>query len=102
MEEYRAEKKETAAEQEEDKVKKVKHKYCMAPCPDYDIIGTEQWLEEMAEKGYLLEKDGQWLGWFKFVKGEKQKVRYRLQITDCKAEPEEEAIELGENTAGNM
>lgn len=96
MEEYRDEQKEVIAEQTEDSVKKVKHKYCLAPCPEYDITGTEQWLEEMAEQGYLLEKDGQWLGWFDFVKGERKKVRYRLQVAEYNDEPDEEAIELSE------
>lgn len=92
MEEFREEKKEETTEE----VQKVKHKYCTAPCPDYDIVGTEQWLEEMAEKGWLLEKDGQWLGWFDFAVCEKKKVRYRIQVTERRDEPDDEAVELAE------
>ena len=35
-----------------------KRAYRLAPCPAYDIEGTESWLEDMAEKGLVLSGDG--------------------------------------------
>ena len=40
-----------------------KRAYRLAPCPAYDIEGTESWLEDMAEKGLVLSGDGFLPGW---------------------------------------
>ena len=35
---------------------KRKRVFKMAPCPDYDIAGMEQWLADMAAQGYMLKR----------------------------------------------
>lgn len=49
------------------------------PYPDYDIRGTETWLEEMARKGHFLEPGRAFRhGFAYFVRGNPQSLRYRL------------------------
>lgn len=49
------------------------------PCPDYDIRGTEQWLEDMALKGYTLCKGHAFQYGFAYFKtGEPRRIRYRI------------------------
>ena len=49
------------------------------PCPDYDIRGTEKWLEDMAEKGYILcEGHAFQYGFAYFETGEPRRIRYRI------------------------
>lgn len=80
---------------EEYKEEKIKGCYRFCPCPSYDIRGTEEWLTDMASKGYHLEKKGIVLGsLFCFIKGEKKEVRYRLQATGWRDEPEDEVQEV--------
>ncbi len=49
------------------------------PCPDYDLEGTESWLEAMAGRGYFLRKAR--FGLAGFCKGAPAPVRYRLNAT---------------------
>lgn len=56
------------------------------PCPDYDIRGTEKWLEDMALKGYILcEGHAFQYGFAYFETGEPRRIRYR--ITPAKKVP---------------
>lgn len=79
-----------------------KRSYRLPPCPDYDITGTQSWLEDMAAKGLILEKDGFFLGFLSFIKAEPQNLAYRLEAADTKGgifadgngEPADEAISL--------
>lgn len=49
------------------------------PCPDYDIRGTEKWLEQMASRGYhLCEGHAFQAGWAYFLEGKPKTVRYRM------------------------
>ena len=49
------------------------------PCPDYDIRGTERWLEDMAAKGYhLCEGYAFQAGQAYFLTGEPKQIRYRM------------------------
>lgn len=49
------------------------------PCPDYDIRGTEKWLEQMAARGYhLCEGHAFQGGWAYFIEGKPKTVRYRM------------------------
>lgn len=49
------------------------------PYPDYDIRGTEHWLEDMAAKGYhLCEGYAFQAGHAYFLTGEPKQVRYRM------------------------
>ena len=52
--------------------------YRIPPCPDYDIEGTEAWLEDMAKKGLILGDHGIMPGLVAFQKSEPQNIRYRL------------------------
>jgi len=75
-----------------------------APCPDYDIEGTEKWLEEMAEKGLLLKKDGFTGDFVSFEANAPKHAKYRLEAAqkstsmwaDNGGDPDEEQIELSE------
>ena len=74
----------------------------LPPCPPYDVEGTESWLEEMAARGWLLEKDSVFLGFAGFEKAEPAPVRYRLEAAernvndwdDLSGAPDPEAEEL--------
>lgn len=48
----------------------------MAPCSSYDVERMANWLEEMAQRGYFLEKTMGCL--ILFQRGEPKKLRYRL------------------------
>ncbi len=82
-----------------DKEKKVRRIYRLAPCPSYDVEGLEGWLTNMAQKGFLLAKDGLFAT---FEQGEPQNAKYRLEAApkstniwaDHEGEPDPEAIEL--------
>lgn len=55
------------------------------PCPDYDIRGTEQWLEQMALEGYMLcEGHAFQYGFAYFETGEPRRIRYRLTAAEGK------------------
>ncbi len=49
------------------------------PCPDYDLEGTESWLQAMAAKGWLLRES--FAGLAGFTQGAPDAVRYRLNAT---------------------
>ena len=55
-----------------------KRLYRRPPCPDYDVEGTESWLEDMAREGWLLAQDGIFFGVATFEKDRPQTFRYRL------------------------
>lgn len=59
------------------------HRY--PPCPAYEIRSFEQWLEDMAAKGWFLEKDPFFCGFAGFHQAEPKSVRYRLQPAPKKA-----------------
>ena len=57
------------------------------PCPDYDIRGTEKWLEKMALEGYILCQGHAFqYGFAYFETGEPRRIRYR--ITPAKKVPQ--------------
>lgn len=82
----------------------MKHRYCLPPCPSYDVAGMEDWLEAMAQKGWLLEKDGIFAGVGSFVSIRPQRVKYRLAAAlkstsmwaEDGGEPDPEAVALSE------
>ena len=55
-----------------------KKRFCLPPCPDWDVPGTEAWLTEMAAQGWHLGEAGFFLGFAWFEKGPAKSVRYRL------------------------
>ena len=55
-----------------------KHLIRLPPCPDYDIAGTETWLEDMAREGWLLGESGFFCGLAFFDRAEPQEMTYRL------------------------
>ncbi len=76
----------------------------LIPCPVYDVSGTECWLEEMAEQGWMLQEDGFFCGVATFEQSEACRVQYRLAAAenstsmwaDNNGDPEEEELELNE------
>lgn len=77
--------------------------YRLAPCPAYDVEGMESWLEDMAEQGLFLTRDGFFCGFGFFHQDTPQKAKYRLQASEIPGgflsdndEPEEEAQQLSE------
>ena len=55
--------------------------FLLPPCPPYDVEATESWLGDMAEKGWMLEKESIFLGVAVFEKAEPAHVRYRLEAS---------------------
>lgn len=79
----------------------VQYAYRIPPCAKYDVAGMESWLEDMAQKGLFLERDGLFLGFATFVRGEPETLRFRLEATDTNGglfspthDPPEEILEL--------
>lgn len=76
----------------------------LIPCPVYDVEGLEGWLGEMAQQGWLLEKDGIFCNTAAFERTEPRPVRYRLaaamKSTSLWSEgggaPDPEEVALGE------
>ena len=85
---------------EERKEPKLVHR--LIPCPQYDVSGMECWLSDMAKQGYLLQKDGLFVGIATFEKTTPRNIIYRLQPAekstsmwaDNNGDPDEEAVEL--------
>ena len=80
---------------------KLKKVWRLPPCPDYDIEGTESWLEDMALEGLFLAENGFFGGVARFERQNPRPVRYRLAaspevpslLNDYDAPPEEQ-VEL--------
>jgi len=77
--------------------------YRMVPCPSFDVEGLESWLEDLAEEGLFLTRDGFFFGFGFFHKEEPGKVKYRMQAKEShgsfivnSGEPLKEEIELSE------
>jgi len=78
-----------------------KNVYRRSPCASYDIEGTECWLEDMAAKGLVLEKDGFFLGFASFEKQDPQTIRYRMEAAPMQTgffssydKPDDDAVAL--------
>ncbi len=56
-------------------------RYRIPPCAEYDIPGTQAWLEDMAAQGLHLTKDGFFLGLACFEEGPLREERFRLEAT---------------------
>ena len=58
---------------------KTRTVYRLPPCQSGDVERTESWLQDMAEKGLVLEKQGIfWWGLFCFRREEPRPIQYRL------------------------
>ena len=76
--------------------------YTRCPIPNYDIRGTELWLEKMAEEGYILRKDGFTGEFVSFDISAPKNIRYRLDAAEKgtrlfspgNGEPDPEQVEL--------
>ena len=53
----------------------------LAPCPSFDVAGTEQWLEDMSRQGLHLSREGFFGLLVTFEKGQPKAVRYRLEAS---------------------
>lgn len=84
----------------EQKTSEPRYAYRLPPCPAYDVEATESWLSAMAQKGFVLTRDGFFLGFATFEKTQPQALRYRLEASEKKLaplsedSPPEEAEEL--------
>ena len=54
----------------------------ITPCPVYDVEKIESWLSDMAKEGWILEKDGEILGWLAFRQDAPQAIAYRLETKE--------------------
>lgn len=85
--------------------KENKKIYKLCPCPAYDVEGMESWLEDLAEQGLFLSKDGFTFDFGAFEKGSPKKLKYRLTASenptgifaDNMGNPDPEAIEISES-----
>ncbi|MBR5490397.1 MAG: DUF2812 domain-containing protein [Oscillospiraceae bacterium] len=57
----------------------ARHIHRPIPCPSYDILRMESWLEHMAKEGYFLSRDGFFMGFADFEKAAPRIVKYRMQ-----------------------
>lgn len=79
--------------------------YRRPPCPGYDFVGIEGWLERMARKGMFLDRDGFVFNFFQFQKGTPANIKFRLEANpkqsplDIKPleDPDPEALALYED-----
>lgn len=85
-------------------MKTKKTLYKISPYLPYEIEEFQHWLQEMAQEGWHLKKDGFFMGVVSFEKGEKKKVRYRFEASmkstsmwaENNGEPDEEAVDLNQ------
>jgi len=82
-----------------------KRRYCLSPCPNYDLEGTESWLQDMAKEGWFLTQDGFIFNIAVFEEGTAtNNMRYRLEAApkersmwdNNNGEPDDEARQLSE------
>lgn len=74
----------------------------LAPCPSYDVARMQAWLEDLAQDGWFLMKQGYLLGFWSFEKGTPSQMRYRMVISpegtkainDYWGDPSPESLEL--------
>lgn len=59
---------------------RTRHVHRLCPCDSYDVEGIQSWLEDLAEEGLFLIKDGVFGGVFSFERRTPQKVSYRLDV----------------------
>ncbi len=60
------------------------------PCAPYDISGVQQYLQDMAASGWILQKEDLFHGYAKFERSTPQTIRYRLTPSADGREPGEE------------
>lgn len=83
---------------------KCKKIYRLVPCPSYDVEGMESWLNDLAEYGLLLSKEGFYGEIAVFEKSQPCRMKYRLAASmkstsmwaENYGEPGEEEIEISE------
>lgn len=80
----------------------ARHIHRLPPCPVYDIEGFQSWLSDMAAQGYLLDRDGFFMGFASFEVTQPCEMSYRLQVARHpkaafdEGEPDAEETELTE------
>lgn len=57
----------------------AKHIHRLPPCPVYDVEAFQSWLSDMARQGYLLDRDGFFMGFANFEVATPCQMSYRLQ-----------------------
>jgi len=102
-----SEEKQIWTSREREKETELKRRYCLPPCPSYDVDGMEQWLGDMAKDGWLLQKDGFFAELAGFTESAPCAARYRLEAApkstsmwaENGGEPDPEALALSEQYA---
>ena len=56
--------------------------YRLVPCPSYDVEGMESWLEDLAEEGLFLTRDGFFCGFGSSTRTSTPELSYELLKTD--------------------
>ncbi len=80
----------------------ARHVHRPVPCPHYDVSAMETWLEAMAKEGYLLARNGFFLGFADFEVSNPCTMKSRLQAAKTpktafdEGEPDDEEAELSE------
>lgn len=78
----------------------ARHIHRLPPCQVYDIEAFQTWLSDMARKGWLLDRDGFFMGFASFEQAEPCHMVYRLQAASKaksafeEGEPDAEETEL--------
>ena len=67
-----------------------KRRWILAPCPAYDVEGTEKWLQELARKGWQMSEDGFFCGFGAFDRTSPKHTVYRLSVDVQKKAPMDE------------
>ena len=68
-----------------------KRRWILAPCPVYDVEGTEKWLAQMAREGWLLSEEGFFCGIGVFDPAPPRRTVFRLSVDVQKKAPMDEA-----------
>jgi len=68
-----------------------KRRWILAPCPVYDVEGTEKWLAQMAREGWQLSEEGFFCGIGVFDPAPPRRTVFRLSVDVQKKAPMDEA-----------
>lgn len=60
----------------------IRYAYRPAPCPAYDVEGTESWLSDLSAEGLFLSADGFFCGIGIFERREPRRLIYRLEAAE--------------------
>ena len=67
-----------------------KCRWILAPCPAFDVEGTEKWLQQLARKGWQMSEDGFFCGFGAFDQASPKQTVFRLSVDVQKKAPLDE------------